>query len=110
MNTCNTCGEYLRTHDDHSGQYCPSCQCPECTGTLQYNEDIFQRGLFCNKCSYKDVEQFEKAYIVDVADRFILFKGKLDECQELIDTYYGGLTIFHEWELPENLTNIGEYQ
>lgn len=22
---CETCGEYLRTHEDHSGQYCPVC-------------------------------------------------------------------------------------
>lgn len=24
-NTCKMCGEFLITHDDHSGQYCPYC-------------------------------------------------------------------------------------
>jgi len=49
-------------------------------------------------------------YIVDMADRFILFKGTLNECEQTLDTLYGGLMILHESNLPNNLTNIGEYQ
>lgn len=84
--------------------------CNKCSAPMHYNEDLFERGVYCSECTNKDVEQFNNCFIVDTADNFILFKGTLNECEETIETLYGGLMILHEFELPENITNLGEYQ
>ena len=42
-------------------------------------------------------------HVVDTKDEFILFSGTLDECVEVQETSYGGLTIFEDKDLPPNI-------
>lgn len=51
-------------------------------------------------------EEFDSSimyYVVDVADQFVLYSGTLENCKQVLDENYAGLSIVDSSELTEEM-------
>jgi hypothetical protein len=49
-------------------------------------------------------------YVVDPADEFILYRGSLEDCEEVLEQQYGGVLIYQESQLTAEMkTSVWYY-
>jgi hypothetical protein len=42
-------------------------------------------------------------YVVDPADEFILYRGNLQDCEQVLEEQYGGVLIYQESQLTAEM-------